>query len=129
MHFIFLYFIIIINLLVITLLYERYTLLDMLLRIIHVAHGSIFVNPIGPSGVGNDKSPTIGMFFFTVRIIYLIFINKGLDVFTFSYTVRWPLSLILNRNILTKYQLIFRQLALCKYVELRLANEWVLSMV
>ena len=32
----------------------------MLLRIIHVAHGSIFVNPIGPPGTNNDKIKGVG---------------------------------------------------------------------
>jgi len=89
--------------------FHPYTLLDMLLRIIHVAHGSIFVNPIGPPGTRNDKI-------------------KGLELFTFSYHVRWPLSLVVSRKVLIKYQLIFRQLSFCKNVELQLSNEWILSM-
>lgn len=104
----------------------------MLLRIIHVAHGSIFVNPIGPSGGGNDSIPGM-LFFFKVGKRYTKTTSNhtvaGLDVFTFSYMVRWPLSLVVSKKVLIKYQLIFRQLSLCKYVELRLANEWVLSMV
>lgn len=49
--------------------YHRYTLLDMLLRIIHVAHGSIFVNPIGPSGGGNRN--TVGMI--GLGLLYLLY--------------------------------------------------------
>jgi hypothetical protein len=38
----------------------------------------------------------------------------GVDTFTLDFRVRWPLSLVLSRQALTKYQLIFRHLFFCK---------------
>lgn len=39
------------------------------------------------------------------------------ETFTLDYKVRWPLTLILSRKSLAKYQLIFRHLLIFKYVE------------
>jgi gamma-tubulin complex component 2 len=41
---------------------------------------------------------------------------KGLDSLTFDYRVEWPVSLILSKKALTKYQLIFRHLFHIKHV-------------
>lgn len=51
---------------------------------------------------------------------------KGLETFVLDYKVRWPLTLIISRKALTKYQLIFRHLFYCKYVERQLSNTWIL---
>jgi gamma-tubulin complex component 2 len=50
---------------------------------------------------------------------------NGLDAFTLSYQVRWPLSLIVSKKTLTKYQLLFRHLFFCKYVERQLCRCWI----
>lgn len=34
--------------------------------------------------------------------------TPGLDAFTFEYAVEWPLSLVLSKHAITKYQLLFR---------------------
>ena len=39
---------------------------------------------------------------------------------------QWPLTLIISRRAITKYQLIFRHLFFCKYVERHLGNTWLL---
>uniref|UniRef100_A0A0D3FXL2 Gamma-tubulin complex component n=1 Tax=Oryza barthii TaxID=65489 RepID=A0A0D3FXL2_9ORYZ len=39
----------------------------------------------------------------------------GLETFCLSYKVQWPLSLVISRKALTKYQLIFRLLFHCKH--------------
>lgn len=49
---------------------------------------------------------------------------KRLEGFTLEYKVRWPLSLIISKKALTKYQLIFRHLFYCKHVERQLNNTW-----
>lgn len=49
---------------------------------------------------------------------------KGLEAFTLAYRVRWPLSLVVSKKTLTKYQLIFRHLFFCKHVEMRLGETW-----
>jgi gamma-tubulin complex component 2 len=57
--------------------------------------------------------------------IYAVTPNyKGLETFVIDYKVRWPLTLIIGRNALTKYQLIFRHLFFCKYVERQLCTTW-----
>ena len=42
-----------------------------------------------------------------------------------DYKVRWPLTLILSHKSITKYQLIFRHLLFCKYVERSLECLWL----
>ena len=39
--------------------------------------------------------------------------------------MKWPLTLILSKKAINKYQLIFRHLLFCKYVEKCLENMWV----
>lgn len=48
-----------------------------------------------------------------------------MEAFTLDYKVRWPLTLILSHRSITKYQLIFRHLLSCKYVERNLENLWL----
>ncbi|XP_065159519.1 gamma-tubulin complex component 2-like isoform X2 [Atheta coriaria] len=47
-----------------------------------------------------------------------------IESFSFSYEVRWPLSLILDRKSLARYQMIFRHLLHCKYVERMICQVW-----
>jgi len=49
---------------------------------------------------------------------------KGIEAFTLDYKVKWPLNLIISRKSLTKYQILFRHLFYCKYVERQLCNTW-----
>jgi len=53
--------------------------------------------------------------------------KKGYDAFTLNYSVKFPLTLILNMTAMTKYQLLFRHIFSCKYVEKRLAESWLLQ--
>ncbi|EEF32527.1 gamma-tubulin complex component, putative [Ricinus communis] len=48
----------------------------------------------------------------------------GLDTFSLSYKVQWPLSIVISRKALTKYQLIFRFLFCCKHVDRQLCGAW-----
>lgn len=50
----------------------------------------------------------------------------GLETFCLSYKVPWPLSLVISRKALTKYQLIFRLLFHCKHVNRQLCVAWQL---
>ena len=50
---------------------------------------------------------------------------KVLEAFTLDYKVKWPLTLIISRKTITKYQLIFRHLLYCKYVERNLDAVWL----
>ncbi|EXC12232.1 Gamma-tubulin complex component 2 [Morus notabilis] len=48
----------------------------------------------------------------------------GLETFSLSYKVRWPLSIVISRKALAKYQLIFRFLFHCKHVDRQLCGAW-----
>ncbi|KAL7109554.1 hypothetical protein ACP275_06G182500 [Erythranthe tilingii] len=50
----------------------------------------------------------------------------GLETFSLSFKVQWPLSLVISRKALTKYQLIFRFLFHCKNVNRQLCAAWQL---
>uniref|UniRef100_A0A8C6NR89 Gamma-tubulin complex component n=1 Tax=Nothobranchius furzeri TaxID=105023 RepID=A0A8C6NR89_NOTFU len=52
---------------------------------------------------------------------------SGLEAFSFDYIVKWPLSLIINRKALTRYQMLFRHMFYCKHVERLLCNVWISS--
>ncbi|KAA0200743.1 Gamma-tubulin complex component [Fasciolopsis buskii] len=51
----------------------------------------------------------------------------GLEAFSVDYCVSWPVSLVLNRQVMDRYQMLFRHLFYCKHVERRLCNAWVLG--
>ncbi|KAJ8902226.1 hypothetical protein NDN08_006634 [Rhodosorus marinus] len=46
------------------------------------------------------------------------------EAFSVDYQVSWPLNLIISRKAITKYQLLFRHLFHCKYVESTLCSSW-----
>ncbi|KQJ83407.1 hypothetical protein BRADI_5g14800v3 [Brachypodium distachyon] len=48
----------------------------------------------------------------------------GLETFCLVYKIQWPLSLVISRKALTKYQLIFRLLFHCKHVSRQLCTAW-----
>lgn len=49
---------------------------------------------------------------------------KGVEALTFEYRVGWPVSIVLSKRIITKYQLLSRLLFFCKHVELRVLGCW-----
>ena len=81
-----------------------YNLTNQLLRIINASSRSAGAAPPPPQN--GDKTP-------------------GLDAFAFDYAVTWPVSLVLSRNAIVKYQLIFRHLFHCKHVERQLSTSWL----
>ncbi|KAF6021141.1 TUBGCP2 [Bugula neritina] len=50
---------------------------------------------------------------------------SGLEAFSFSCTVQWPLSLVFNKKVLFRYQMLFRHLFYMKHVERLLNAVWV----
>ena len=46
------------------------------------------------------------------------------EAFTLDYRVKWPLTLIISKKAINKYQLIFRHLLQCKYAEKHLEQVW-----
>ncbi|KAL9249621.1 Gamma-tubulin complex component 2-like protein [Drosera capensis] len=53
----------------------------------------------------------------------------GLETFSLSYKVQWPMSIVLSKKALTKYQLIFRFLFHCKHVSRQLCAAWQVHQV
>lgn len=49
---------------------------------------------------------------------------SGFEAFTLDLHVKWPLNLVLNRKAIVKYQMLFRQLFQCKYIERLLNQVW-----
>ena len=47
------------------------------------------------------------------------------EAFTLDYKVRWPLTLIISKKAINKYQLLFRHLLQCKYAEKYLEQAWL----
>eukprot|EP00397_Hematodinium_sp_SG-2012_P004499 GEMP01004511.1.p1 GENE.GEMP01004511.1~~GEMP01004511.1.p1 ORF type:complete len:1099 (+),score=243.05 GEMP01004511.1:40-3336(+) len=50
--------------------------------------------------------------------------EKAIRFFSLKYKVSWPWNLVLTRTVLLKYQLIFRHLLYCRYVERKLVEVW-----
>lgn len=50
---------------------------------------------------------------------------KGIEAFTLDYKVGWPLSIVLSRRAITKYQLLSRLLYFSKHVERRVLMSWM----
>jgi len=48
----------------------------------------------------------------------------GYDAFTLDYTVRFPLSLVISRKTILRYQLLFRHLLQLKHLERALTDTW-----
>lgn len=49
---------------------------------------------------------------------------RGYEIFTMNYKVKWPLNLILSKARMVKYQVLFRHIFFCKYVERALCKTW-----
>lgn len=50
---------------------------------------------------------------------------KGYNVFCLDVRVSWPLTLILSPAAMLRYQLLFRHLFFCRYVERSVGGAWV----
>ena len=51
--------------------------------------------------------------------------NIGIDALALDYTVKFPLSLVISRKTILRYQLLFRFLLHLKHVEQSLASMWI----
>lgn len=87
-----------------------YTLISQLLRVISVRH-----ERGGEGGVGSSLP--------AASLAHQGQVT-GIEAFTFDYKVEWPLSLVLSKYALTKYQLLFRHLFHCKNLERLLSATW-----
>ncbi|CAH8642508.1 unnamed protein product [Schistosoma margrebowiei] len=52
---------------------------------------------------------------------------SGLEAFCLDYRVGWPIDLVLNRQVMDRYQMLFRHLLYCRHVERLLCNSWILG--
>lgn len=50
---------------------------------------------------------------------------KGIEAFTLDYKVSWPISLVLSKRAMAKYQLLSRLLYFSKHVECRVLSCWI----
>lgn len=50
---------------------------------------------------------------------------KGYNVFCLDVRISWPLSLVLSPAAVLRYQLLFRHLFFCRYVERSVCGAWV----
>jgi hypothetical protein len=48
-----------------------------------------------------------------------------IEAFALEFTVPWPISLVVSCYALSKYQMLFRHLFYCKYIEKRLGDAWL----
>jgi hypothetical protein len=55
--------------------------------------------------------------------------GQGYHMFALDYSVKWPLSIVLSKRALTKYQLLFRHLFFCKHVERELCSAFITHQV
>ena len=79
-----------------------------------------YIMAIQPEGVGPDATPpppiarpdpcSVGL--------------SGVEAFSLDYQVKWPLSLVISRKSLFKYQMLFRHLFFCRHVERELCATW-----
>ena len=83
-----------------------YTLISQLLRVISVKHDRPGEPAVPVASLSHQGKVT------------------GLEAFTLDYSVQWPLSLVLSKYAITKYQLLFRHLFHCKHLERLLALTW-----
>eukprot|EP00930_Biecheleria_cincta_P084725 TRINITY_DN74174_c0_g1_i1.p1 TRINITY_DN74174_c0_g1~~TRINITY_DN74174_c0_g1_i1.p1 ORF type:complete len:871 (+),score=154.33 TRINITY_DN74174_c0_g1_i1:94-2613(+) len=51
--------------------------------------------------------------------------DSGVRCLTLKYRTAWPLSIVFSKTLLMKYQVIFRHLLYCRYVERKLVEVWV----
>ena len=79
-----------------------------------------YIMAIQPEGVGPDAATPPPVQKPDTTEVNL----SGLEAFSLDYTVRWPLSLVISRKCLFKYQMLFRHLFYCKHVERQLCATW-----
>lgn len=98
---------------------NSYGLIEQLFAIRNI-RGALGQNAFGVSSMNQQNQKPAGLDFKPTQKTL-----KVLESFTLDYKVKWPLTLILSHKSITKYQLIFRHLLFCKYVERSLETLWL----
>eukprot|EP01132_Coremiostelium_polycephalum_P009740 gene9740-11961_t len=96
-----------------------FTLGDQLLNIININNNN-GGNGIGNVIINNSNNNIGGSVDQQLQSKDLL----GIESLAFNYKVRWPLSIIINRQSMVRYQFIFRHLFMCKHVEKLLGECW-----
>lgn len=74
----------------------------------------------------SDEKQMLGTY--RVRFIYILKVFShfaAIDALTLDYNVKFPLSLVISRKTILRYQLIFRFLLHLKHVEQALSSMWI----
>ena len=79
-----------------------------------------YIMAIQPEGVGPDATPPPPISHPDPNSVGL----SGIEAFSLDYKVKWPLSLVISRKSLFKYQMLFRHLFFCRHVERQLCAVW-----
>ena len=79
-----------------------------------------YIMAIQPEGVGPDATPPPPIARPDPNSVGL----SGVEAFSLDYQVKWPLSLVISRKSLFKYQMLFRHLFFCRHVERELCATW-----
>ncbi|KAJ3351063.1 Gamma-tubulin complex component 2 [Entophlyctis luteolus] len=107
---------------------SNYSLVDQLLKVtgvVGVDYHDVFVKS-GDGSTVVDMSK-IGLLGLSNNREDLDDVLRGIDAVTLGYNAVFPVSLIVNRRVVTKYQLLFRHLLHCKNIERQLTNVWSLK--
>lgn len=60
-----------------------------------------------------------------VYVDFMELVLSGLEVFFFDYIVKWFFLFIINRKVFICYQMFFRYMFYCKYVEWQFCSVWI----
>ena len=85
----------------------------------------VYIMAIQPENIGPDALPPAPIRRPDPNATSL----SGLEAFSLDYTVKWPLSLVISRKALFKYQMLFRHIFHCKLVERQLCATWTCQKV
>ncbi|KAI9245069.1 Spc98 family-domain-containing protein [Sporodiniella umbellata] len=102
-------------------------LVDQLLRIINVAGMEAAVGKDSRPGLMDalERSQSLSSSVMTLSSMSSRDVLSGYDALIIDYTVTFPLSLVISRKALTKYQLLFRHILNMKHVEDLLCGAWI----
>eukprot|EP01112_Ceratiomyxa_fruticulosa_P004486 TRINITY_DN15026_c0_g1_i1.p1 TRINITY_DN15026_c0_g1~~TRINITY_DN15026_c0_g1_i1.p1 ORF type:complete len:854 (-),score=186.01 TRINITY_DN15026_c0_g1_i1:181-2742(-) len=102
-----------------------YNLLTQLLRVVHLTSDTVQLVPsLVASPLVTASTANLGQTISSAKENPMVN-PAGFEAFTFDYKVSWPLSLVITPKSLLKYQLIFRYLFYCRYVEKQICIGWV----
>eukprot|EP00056_Hartaetosiga_gracilis_P009294 m.133078 g.133078 ORF g.133078 m.133078 type:complete len:773 (-) comp13096_c1_seq12:855-3173(-) len=94
-------------------------LITELFSIIHLAHAN---NADSDNVDSERKFVSFPVEFADITSTHTAADLSGFDLFTLSYNISWPLSLVFDHHTLKRYQFLFRQIFSIKYVERQLSS-------